>query len=69
MTPFMYQFLKVAVLMPTRINTRIYGKTAVLAVMSYVFAILARDASYWPIVAQIYSEVNRVDMQRAYNTQ
>ena len=33
---------------------------------SYVLAIVARDAVYWPIVVKIYSEVNRIDTNLAY---
>ena len=33
---------------------------------SYLMAIAARDAVYWPIVVKVYAEVNRIDTQRAY---
>ena len=35
--------------------------------MSYTTAIFARDAIYWPIVARVYAEVNRIDIKRAYD--
>ena len=66
MTPIIYKSLRVAALMPTSYTQVHFGKIFMLAVMSYVTAIVARDAVYWPIVAKVYAEVNRIDTQRAY---
>lgn len=66
MTPFVYQFLKLAALMPTRVSQVRFSKMSALAILSYSAAISARDATYWPIVANVYAELNRIDTQRAY---
>ena len=62
MTPFVYQFLKLAVLMPRRMTQVRFGKASATALLSYVAAIGGRDATYWPIVAQIYSEVYHINI-------
>ena len=50
MTPFVYQFLKMAALMPKKVTQGRFSKMGALAAMSYVGAIVARDYAYWPIV-------------------
>ena len=66
MTPSVYQLLKYVILMPTSIDRVVMGKTVILAFMSYLYAIMARDAVYWPIVAQIVSEVSKPEIKQAY---
>ena len=69
MTPFVYQFLKLAALMPKRVSQVRFGKMSILAVMSYSAAILLRDDIYWPIVQEIYGEINSKNVKRAYQCQ
>ena len=66
MTPFVFKLLKLTAVMPKSVSEMRFGRMAALAVGSYSLAIALRDATYWPIVVQVYAEVNRIDTQRAY---
>ena len=61
MTPFVFKLLKLTAVMPKSVSEMRYGRMAALAVGSYSLAIALRDATYWPIVVQVYAEVNRID--------
>ena len=39
------------------------------AFVSYATAITVRDAVYWPIVAQVYSELHKVEKRNVYKLQ
>ena len=55
MAPAIFQFFRLSATMPTRASLPRYGIVTVFAGLSYVAAVAARDAIYWPIVVQVYS--------------
>ena len=69
MTPFVFKFLKLTAVLPKSVSEVRFGRMTAMAVVSYSLAIALRDATYWPIVVQVYAEVNRIDTQRAYQCQ
>ena len=66
MTPFLLQFMKYSAGKPVTSPAKQLSQFGALAVFSYAAAIYARDALYWPIVTQVYAEVNRLDIGKAY---
>ena len=66
MTPAMFQFFKFAATMPGSASPARFAKLTFLLATSYTAAIAARDQIYWPIVVQVYTQVNRIDAKRAY---
>ena len=66
MTPFLLQFMKYAAGKPMNSPALELSKFGALALFSYIAAIGTRDVLYWPLVAQVYAEVNRLDIGQAY---
>ena len=69
MTPFIFSLLRLSAVMPNSSSKGRFARITMLALVSYVGAVEARDAVYWPIVAQVYAETYRIDTKLAYKAQ
>ena len=68
MTPVVFNLLKLSVRFSRQFSNFKIHRFGMFMITSYVAAIAARDAVYWPIVAHLYSELYRLDTKRAYQS-
>ena len=69
MTPVVYMMLKAAAKMSSanaNLSQVRLGKITFTFVTSYITAIAARDAAYWPIVENMYAQTNHEVLKRNY---
>ena len=66
MSPAMFQFFRLSATKSQPGSAKPFAILALFAGVSYVTAIAIRDVVYWPLVVQVYSQVNRIDVKKAY---
>ena len=66
MTPFVFKFLKLMAVRPKNVRQLRFSRIGMTAFVSYATAITVRDAVYWPIVAQVYSEIHKIEKRNMY---